>query len=159
MLSYYGFEHTPSISTQTLSLLFTIQGKRLSEPEKYPELHRAFTNCSIFHQESLAGLWHYSKSLPTRTLPISALIPSVNNFDCVGKIPLIIHVLRRMVHKGAVSSRQQLSICLVIKNSRPSNGAEMQIYCLVGATGMSWKDSLTLRPLMSGYLTDLSCSS
>lgn len=94
----------------------------------------------IFHLESLAGSWHYSKSLPTRTLPISALIPSANNFDCVGKIPLIIHVRWRMIHKGADSIRQQVSICLVIKNSRPSNGAEMQIQCPVGATRMSWKE-------------------
>lgn len=94
----------------------------------------------VLHLESLACCWRYSKSLPTRTLPISALIPSVNNFNCVGKIPLIIHVLRRMIHKGTVSTRQQLSICLIIKNSRPSNGAEMQIHCSVGATRMSWKE-------------------
>lgn len=94
----------------------------------------------IFHLESLAGPWHYNKSLPPKTFPISALIPSANNFDCVGKIPLIVHVLWRMIHKGTVGTRQQLSICLVIKNSRPPNGAEMQIHCLLGATKTSWKE-------------------
>lgn len=94
----------------------------------------------IFHLESLAGLWHYGKRLPTRTLPTSALIPSVNNFDRVGKIPLIIHVLGRMIHKEAVSIRQQLSICLVIKNSKPRNGARMQTRSRVGATRMSGKE-------------------
>lgn len=66
-------------------------------------------------------------NLSTRTMPTSTLILSVNKFVCPGKIPLIIHVLRRMIHKGAISMRQPLSICFIIKNSRPSNDAEMQI--------------------------------
>lgn len=58
----------------------------------------------IPHLKSLASPWHYSKSPPTRTLPTSASIPSVNNFDCVGKIPLIIHVLGRMIHTKELSA-------------------------------------------------------
>lgn len=158
MPPYYLPGHTTYIRTQTLSLMFIIHRKdwmSVSSPNTTPnkdDFHvgpnpKNIQNCSepslivpIFHLESLAGSWHYSKSLPTRTLPISALIPSANNFDCVGKIPLIIHVLWRMIHKGADSIGQQVSICLVIKNSRPSNGAEMQIRCPVGATRMSWKE-------------------
>lgn len=169
LTTYLG--HSIYIMTETLSLMLIIHKKKTEcqylPPIQHPnndDFHvgpnpQNIRTCSepslivpIFHLEILAGSWHYSKSLPTRTLPISALIPSANNFDCVGKIPLIIHVLWRMIHKGADSIGQQVSICLVIKNSRPSNGAEMQIQCPVGATRMSWKEfTCTYTPNVQGF--------